>query len=78
MFGLAAKPQPTHVDTSKLATPFFGGVAGAVLQNILTQKVVGRVSRVGGLPGMVAGVVATYAINRLLTKMAEKRAATPR
>ena len=48
-------------------SPLLGGVVGTVVQNVIARKVAGKVAaRFGGLPGMLIGLGATYAINRLM------------
>lgn len=41
-------------------SPIAGGLAGAFVQRII----LGRVLKLGGLPGMLLGAAATYAISK--------------
>jgi hypothetical protein len=46
----------------KLLSPIAGGLAGAFVQRV----VLGRVLRMGGLPGVVIGAAASYAISKYM------------
>ena len=37
---------------------------GVIAQTLIARGVITRVTRVGGIPGMVMGAAATYALNR--------------
>lgn len=62
MFG-TRRPAPQQHGTS----PLMGGIAGAVLQNVINRKIVNRGGRGGGVKGLLLGMAATYVINRVLT-----------
>lgn len=46
----------------RILSPVAGGIAGALVQRVL----LGRVLRMGGLPGVVIEAAASYAISKYL------------
>lgn len=50
-------------------SPVVGGLAGAFVQRVL----LGRVLKMGGLPGMLLGAAATYAISKYMKPAPTRR-----